>query len=391
MSAITVGGDLVHYEVLGRGRPVILLHGWVGSWRYWIPTMQQLHLKYRVYAIDLFGYGDSAKNPERYTIAHQIAMLSEFMVQLGIPKAAMVAHGLGAQVAAEFAAKNTERVARLLLASAPLFDPGNLDTRVPPGAQVLLTTTGFDARQALDAAASTSNAAAVAPATAATTTTPADPTVSRRPDIVISANAATPPAPANPAPPNDATLPSAKSIDRAKLEAAAMARAESELTARRTAEGDTNPQPTRQAPPDNPLYKKVGNASSETLLGRCFKKSEPQYEKLGFDLAKMDDGVLPRITASFDAGRMLDTLRMIATPAVIVHGEADPLIPDPGENVWNYLTSEKEDSVLPVPLPGVRHFPMLEHEAFIRLINNFLELPDISKLELKERWRRRSR
>jgi pimeloyl-ACP methyl ester carboxylesterase len=30
----------VHYEVLGRGRPLIFLHGWVGSWRYWIPVMQ---------------------------------------------------------------------------------------------------------------------------------------------------------------------------------------------------------------------------------------------------------------------------------------------------------------------------------------------------------------
>ena len=46
MSALTLDGDLVHYEVLGRGgRPVILLHGWIGSWRYWIPVMQQLYFK----------------------------------------------------------------------------------------------------------------------------------------------------------------------------------------------------------------------------------------------------------------------------------------------------------------------------------------------------------
>ncbi|MCK7519753.1 MAG: hypothetical protein MZV64_19525 [Ignavibacteriales bacterium] len=31
---------IVHYEVLGRGRPVIFLHGWVGSWKYWIASMQ---------------------------------------------------------------------------------------------------------------------------------------------------------------------------------------------------------------------------------------------------------------------------------------------------------------------------------------------------------------
>jgi pimeloyl-ACP methyl ester carboxylesterase len=90
MSAIIVGGDIVHYEVLGRGRPAVLVHGWVGSWRYWIPTMQQLHLKYRVYAVDLFGFGDSAKNPEKYTLDYQLTLLMEFMTQLGLGKAALI-------------------------------------------------------------------------------------------------------------------------------------------------------------------------------------------------------------------------------------------------------------------------------------------------------------
>lgn len=140
MSAITVGSDLVHYEVLGRGgRPVILVHGWLGSWRYWIPTMRQLQLKYRVYALDLFGFGDSSKNPERYTINQQIELLDDFMKQLGIPKAAILAHGLGAHVAIEFAKQYPDRVARMLLSSAPVFDSGDLATRVRPGQKVVLT------------------------------------------------------------------------------------------------------------------------------------------------------------------------------------------------------------------------------------------------------------
>ena len=59
MSAITIGGDLIHYEKLGRGRPVILVHGWIGSWRYWIPLMQKLHTSFSVYTLDLVGFGDS--------------------------------------------------------------------------------------------------------------------------------------------------------------------------------------------------------------------------------------------------------------------------------------------------------------------------------------------
>jgi len=149
MSAITVDGDLVHYEVLGRGRAVVLIHGWIGSWRYWIPLMQQLHLKYRVYALDLFGYGDSAKNAQKYTIDQQVNLLVEFMDQLGLKKAAMIGHGLGAQVLTEFAQRNYDMIARMLISNAPLFDPGDLGTRVPPGQRVLLTTRDFNAERAI--------------------------------------------------------------------------------------------------------------------------------------------------------------------------------------------------------------------------------------------------
>ena len=47
--------------------------------------------------------------------------------------------------------------------------------------------------------------------------------------------------------------------------------------------------------------------------------------------------------------------------------------------------------LLPILLPNVRHFPMLEDDRFPRLATEFLEVPDVSKLEVKERWRRRTR
>ncbi|HEY4724103.1 MAG TPA: alpha/beta hydrolase, partial [Anaerolineae bacterium] len=33
MSAIIIDSGLIHYEAIGRGRPLIFLHGWLGSWR----------------------------------------------------------------------------------------------------------------------------------------------------------------------------------------------------------------------------------------------------------------------------------------------------------------------------------------------------------------------
>ena len=54
MSVVTLDGEIIHYEVLGRGRPIIFLHGWVGSWRYWVPTMQAASINFRAYAMDLW-------------------------------------------------------------------------------------------------------------------------------------------------------------------------------------------------------------------------------------------------------------------------------------------------------------------------------------------------
>ena len=124
MSAITIGDDLVHYEVLGRGRPVILIHGWLGSWRYWIPTMQHLSMKFRSYALDLWGFGDTSKDPDqakhKYRFDEQVKLVGDFMDKLGIGKAALVGHALGAAIAIEFAARNPDRVPRLVGISTPV-------------------------------------------------------------------------------------------------------------------------------------------------------------------------------------------------------------------------------------------------------------------------------
>jgi pimeloyl-ACP methyl ester carboxylesterase len=103
MSVLLLDREIVHYEVLGRGRPVILLHGWVGSWRYWIPVMQAASFSYRAYALDFWGFGDSAKNPERYHIDEQARLLEGFMNEMGIGKVALIGHGLGALVALYYA------------------------------------------------------------------------------------------------------------------------------------------------------------------------------------------------------------------------------------------------------------------------------------------------
>ena len=121
MSAILLDGQIVHYEVLGRGRPIIFLHGWVGSWRYWISSMQVASTSFRAYGLDLWGFGESAHDTMHYTIDQQTDLLSRFLDEMGSGKVALVGHGLGALVGFNFCARWTQSVDRMMGVTSPLY------------------------------------------------------------------------------------------------------------------------------------------------------------------------------------------------------------------------------------------------------------------------------
>lgn len=129
MSAIILQDDIVHYEVLGRGRPILFLHGWVGSWRYWIPSMQAASTSFRTYALDFWGFGDSAKKTNYYSIEQQINLLDDFLRALGIGKIALVGHGLGAIISMQFTQRYPDRVDRIMAIGLP-FEEGAISTRL---------------------------------------------------------------------------------------------------------------------------------------------------------------------------------------------------------------------------------------------------------------------
>lgn len=123
MSVVLLNESMVHYEVLGRGRPVIFLHGWVGSWRYWISSMQVASTSFRAYALDLWGFGGTAHQSQqtgKYIVRNQTALLDAFLNEMGIGKIALVGHGLGALVALDFTAKNSSLVDRVMVTNCPL-------------------------------------------------------------------------------------------------------------------------------------------------------------------------------------------------------------------------------------------------------------------------------
>lgn len=351
----------MHYEKLGRGRPVLLLHSWIGSWRYWVPLMQHLRNTYTIYTIDLLGFGDSAKTPQFYSLDARVQMLDRFLDQLGIPKAAVIGHGLGGMVAVRFGLAYPTRIARLVLSSLPLFNPGDLEERVPAGTRRLLTRRDrYSLAPELDEDERSDDTIPNPPSNndpGQSRVRPDDPTIHNTSGTQMAFH----------------ELPTAKNspreIDREALRRAAEARERSQ---------------------QNPLYEAFENVTIADLLRKAFKKSEDSFNKLKIDVDKADDAVLLASAEDYDAGEMLDDLRRLTMPIALLHGQADRVMPPPDDPILEYLTLEKEDFLLPFLLEDVRHFPMLEYEPFARLVEDFLSTTDFSKLEIRKRWRRRS-
>ena len=63
-SFVTDDGEQLHLSVRGDGPPLVLLHGNFGSWMHWIRNVEVLSQHYRVIALDIPGFGDSATPPK---------------------------------------------------------------------------------------------------------------------------------------------------------------------------------------------------------------------------------------------------------------------------------------------------------------------------------------
>ena len=120
MSSITTDQGIVHYEVYGRGKPVILLHGWLGSWGLWQETMGFLGRYYRTYALDFWGFGESGKKRETYAVQDFVSLVNQFMDQLGIMHAPLVGHSMGGTVSLSVAIRFPERVSKVVVVGSPM-------------------------------------------------------------------------------------------------------------------------------------------------------------------------------------------------------------------------------------------------------------------------------
>ena len=121
MPNITTPQGSVHYEVMGSGPPVILIHGWTQAWNTWRSTFETFRGQYRMYAPDLWGFGESEKDRrESFEVDDFIELIPQFMDELGLMRVPIMGHSMGGTTALGVALKYPERVKKVAVVGSPL-------------------------------------------------------------------------------------------------------------------------------------------------------------------------------------------------------------------------------------------------------------------------------
>jgi pimeloyl-ACP methyl ester carboxylesterase len=122
-------GDVrLHAVIGGDGPPLLLIHGWPGSWYYWRLVMPALARDFQVIAVDQRGIGLSDKPEDGYDSATLANDVVAMMDALGPERFAVVGVDTGMLIGYALAADHPDRVVRLAVGEAPL--PGI--TPLPP-------------------------------------------------------------------------------------------------------------------------------------------------------------------------------------------------------------------------------------------------------------------
>ncbi|HLH24543.1 MAG TPA: alpha/beta fold hydrolase [Chloroflexota bacterium] len=129
---LQMGDTTIHYQVAGEGRPVVLVHGLSGSTRWWARNVGPLAERFRVYVVDLIGFGGS-RAASRFALREATGHLVRWMDRLALDRASVIGHSMGGFIAADLAADVPARVDHLVLVDAVALPLGRTRWRQAVG------------------------------------------------------------------------------------------------------------------------------------------------------------------------------------------------------------------------------------------------------------------
>ena len=119
---LEVEGARVRYRDRGEGPPVVMIHGFASSLETWDLVAPVVEKKHRVISLDLKGFGWTDRPEGDYSPWAEAKIVRALMDRLGVERAAIVAHSWGSSVALALALGAPERVTRIALYDAWVFE-----------------------------------------------------------------------------------------------------------------------------------------------------------------------------------------------------------------------------------------------------------------------------
>ena len=118
----------MYYEDYGKGKPLLLLHGFGGSGLNWYPFVDELSERYRLIVVDMRGHGRST-NPAN-TFTHREAAVDVFLLldQLGIDTFSAMGISSGGMALLHMATSQPHRILSMVLISATSHFPDQART-----------------------------------------------------------------------------------------------------------------------------------------------------------------------------------------------------------------------------------------------------------------------
>lgn len=112
----------IHYRTAGEGDNLLMLHQTPTSSEEYVRMIPPLSKKFRVFAMDTPGYGNSDAPPRTYQIEDYAGAVIGFMDAIGIQQTNIFGHHTGAILAVELATRIPDRIGKLALSGCPAWE-----------------------------------------------------------------------------------------------------------------------------------------------------------------------------------------------------------------------------------------------------------------------------